>query len=226
MEGYIRLNRKFFENNYWLLQRSFSLSEAWLDLIQLARFEADPISKTLPNGRQIRIERGEIHASLRFLSNRWSWGVDKTRRYIDNHKKKNEIEHRIEQGESVIKLCNYETYNPLPNIKPNTKSNSDQTATKQIIIKGNKKKEISSTEDIKENPRFEKFKNWLKDNCPSVYKMESQITETQFLKLLEAYSIKEISDGLETMDNSKTNNKTIDKRYKSVYRTFLNWNKK
>ena len=64
MDGFIRLNRKFFTNVYWSQQRTFSLSEAWLDLIQMARFDAEPATKELPNGRLITIKRGEIHAGL------------------------------------------------------------------------------------------------------------------------------------------------------------------
>ena len=102
MDGFIRLNRKFFTNVYWSQQRTFSLSEAWLDLIQMARFDAEPATKELPNGRLITIKRGEIHAGLRFLSDRWGWSVEKTQRYINKHIKKHEIERRTEHGESII----------------------------------------------------------------------------------------------------------------------------
>lgn len=128
MDGFIRLNRKFFTNAYWSQQRTFSLSEAWLDLIQMARFDAEPAMKELPNGRLITIKRGEIHAGLRFLSDRWGWSVEKTQRYINKHIQKHEIERRTEQGESILTLCNYEYYNPLEdtvsNTIPNTMSNT------------------------------------------------------------------------------------------------------
>lgn len=42
MEGYIKLSRKFFSNDMWNEARTFSSCEAWLDLIQSARFEATP----------------------------------------------------------------------------------------------------------------------------------------------------------------------------------------
>lgn len=150
-KGYIRLSRKFFENAYWSHQRTFSLSEAWLDLIQMARFEAEPISNILPCGRQITIERGEVHASLRFLSNRWKWSVDKTKRYIDKHKEKGEIVHRSEQGESILKLCNYDIYNPMTKCKKNTIPNTDQTPTSTNNNKDNKEeyKETLSDERVK-----------------------------------------------------------------------------
>lgn len=131
MDGFIRLNRKFFANVYWSQQRTFSLSEAWLDLIQMARFDAEPATRELPNGRLITIKRGEIHAGLRFLSDRWGWSVEKTQRYINKHIQKHEIERRTEQGESVLMLCNYDYYNPVEYAIPNTipYTTSDTTTT-------------------------------------------------------------------------------------------------
>ena len=45
MEGYIKLSRKFFSNDMWNEARTFSSCEAWLDLIQSARFEATQIGR-------------------------------------------------------------------------------------------------------------------------------------------------------------------------------------
>ena len=39
-KGYIMLSRKFFTNDIWQAARAYNESEAWLDLIQSARFEA------------------------------------------------------------------------------------------------------------------------------------------------------------------------------------------
>ncbi len=95
--GYIRLSRKFFNNTYWKSDRSFSFAEAWLDLIQMARFEEEPGCITLSNGRIITIHRGEIRASLRFLADRWGWGKnsDKAKRFIDRHINNKEISDRL-----------------------------------------------------------------------------------------------------------------------------------
>lgn len=137
--AFIRLDRNFFEGKYWQSERSFSQAEAWLDLIQMARFEAETATRILANGRRVSVKRGEIHASLRYLSSRWGWGVDKTRRFIENAKKDNDIEHRTEQGESIIKLCNYDAYNPLKcddrtaNQTPTKhRPNTDQTNNKKV----------------------------------------------------------------------------------------------
>ncbi|MPM96823.1 hypothetical protein SDC9_143988 [bioreactor metagenome] len=137
--AFIRLDRSFFDGKYWTSQRAFSQAEAWLDLIQSARFEAETATRILANGRRISIKRGELHASLRYLSTRWGWGVDKTRRFIENAKKDGDIEHRTEQGESIIKLCNYDYYNPMNDDSQTAnqtvtkhRPNSDQTNNKKV----------------------------------------------------------------------------------------------
>lgn len=152
-KGFIKLSRKFFTNTYWNQKRTFSLSEAWLDLIQLARFEERPTDIILANGREISIKRGEIRASLRFLSDRWGWGVEKTKKFIDKHIEKQEIERRTEQGESIIKLCKYDSYNPSSNTDQYTEQYTDQYADRtptNTVTSTNKKKDKKVKNEKKE----------------------------------------------------------------------------
>ena len=112
---YIQLDRHFFENSYWKQKRRFSLSEAWIDLLQLAQFEADTREKILPNGRQISIERGEIHVSLRLLAKRWGWGVMQVRTFLKKGMLSHQLTQRITQGETMLSICNYDKYSPSSN---------------------------------------------------------------------------------------------------------------
>ena len=143
--GYIRLSRKFFDGTYWSQSRTFSPAEAWLDLVQMARFEVEPAIKLLPNGRKITVERGEVHASLRYLSVRWGWSKGKVQRFIGDNP---DVGHRTGQGETILRLCNYDTYNPPPDPggTPNgtaTGHRRDTDGTKLIKEnKGNNEKEI------------------------------------------------------------------------------------
>ena len=65
MDGFIKLSRKFFSNELWNEARTFSGCEAWLDLIQSARFEATP-RKVSIGGREVVCNRGQYPASIRF----------------------------------------------------------------------------------------------------------------------------------------------------------------
>lgn len=123
--AFIKIDRNFFEGKYWRQKRVFSQAEAWIDLIRTARFEIEPETRILSSGRYITIKRGEIHASIRFLAERWSWGNDKVKRFLDAAISEQAIERRTEQGESILTLLNYGAYNPVgdesqtPNQTPN-----------------------------------------------------------------------------------------------------------
>lgn len=53
-DGFLRLSRRFFSNEMWKVAREFSECEAWLDLIQSARFDAtDEAYSELIGGREI-----------------------------------------------------------------------------------------------------------------------------------------------------------------------------
>lgn len=67
-EGFLRLSRRFFSNEMWNEARTFSSCEAWLDLIQSARFEATPRKESI-GGREISYSRGQYPASIRFYLN-------------------------------------------------------------------------------------------------------------------------------------------------------------
>lgn len=57
-KGFIMLSRKFFSNEMWEAARTFSECEAWLDLIQSARFEATDTIECI-GGREITYGRGQ-----------------------------------------------------------------------------------------------------------------------------------------------------------------------
>lgn len=113
-EGFLRLSRRFFSNEMWKVAREFSECEAWLDLIQSARFEAtDEAYSELIGGREISYSRGQYPASISFLMKRWKWSEKKVRYFLSKLKKKGMITTCNQQGMTVITLCNYDDYNPV-----------------------------------------------------------------------------------------------------------------
>jgi DNA-binding transcriptional regulator YhcF (GntR family) len=110
MAGFIKLSRKFFSNDMWNEARTFSSCEAWLDLIQSARFEATPRKESI-GGREVSYTRGQYPASIRFLAKRWLWSERKVRTFLSRLKKEGMIETNVMQGMSIITLCKYEEYN-------------------------------------------------------------------------------------------------------------------
>lgn len=123
---YIMLSRRFFANPLWVEPREYSRAEAWLDLIQAAGIEERVI---ILDGRAIESRRGELAASRRFLENRWRWSAGKVTRFLDMLKSQGMIETRKEHGQTVIRLCNYDTYNPLVTDRHTGEKTSDEPRT-------------------------------------------------------------------------------------------------
>ena len=166
MEGYIKLSRKFFSNDMWNEARTFSSCEAWLDLIQSARFEATPRMESI-GGREVSYTRGQYPASIRFLSKRWKWSERKVRTFLAFLKRENMITLSQEQGMNVITLVKYEEYNgKLSDTASDTRSDTDimqeiselrkqvtQLLTQQAtqLPKEPKKRHTGDTKQIKGN---------------------------------------------------------------------------
>lgn len=113
-EGYLPINRKLFEHPLWREKREFSYAEAWIDLLRLARFEADSI-KLLIGGKMVEINRGEYPASLRHLAEMWGWSKNKVDKYLDMLILEGMITKRTADGtkQTVVTICKYADYNFL-----------------------------------------------------------------------------------------------------------------
>ena len=64
---------------------------------------------------------------------------------------------------------------------------------------------------------FLNFNNWLKENCPFVLKVATQMTEKQYNQILGQYSKKDLCDVLENLNNWKD----FPKKRTSVYRSVI-----
>lgn len=258
MDGFIKLSRKFFSNELWSEARTFSSCEAWLDLIQSARFEATP-RKVSIGGREVVCNRGQYPASIRFLSRRWRWTERKVRTFLSYLKKEGMITSEVIQGMNMITLCKYEEYNSsdtasdtandtdIINIINDLQYKVTQLTTQQVTHPPKKRhtgdtntkkeednnkespngdeKEAEASSLTSSNPDFIKFNNWLKRKapfCSNPKNFSSQITESEFLKLKEKYTGKQIADVIEQIENRKD----LRKRYTNLYRTVLNWAKR
>lgn len=150
-EGFIKLSRKFFAHPLWMEKRTYSKCEAWLDLIQMAKIEK---TTTIVNGKVIVLGRGQLCASIRFLSERWGFTVMQVRTFISMLKVTQMITTQQHSNETVITLVKYSDYNDKQHIKQqvnNTSSNNrvtneqhiNNTNNKNIRIKEYKKEENS-----------------------------------------------------------------------------------
>jgi hypothetical protein len=110
LTNYMPINRRFFNHSFWLEDRVYSKAEAWLDLLQSARFEVSQ-GKALIGTKVITWNRGELVASVRFLAQRWNWGNGKVLRFIELLEAEGMITRRKIFGQSIVIINNYEMYN-------------------------------------------------------------------------------------------------------------------
>ena len=107
--GYVKLSRKAYaECPFWNEPRPFSRWEAWEDLIQSAAYKDH---RRVVGGQVVDLQRGEILASLRFLAERWGWGLKRVRIFISLLLEMDRIRAQREaQGGTVYLLVNYDAY--------------------------------------------------------------------------------------------------------------------
>lgn len=110
--GFVKLARRAFSkahgDRWWLEPRTFSKWEAWIDVIQLAQFQA--YTYQTEHG-PIALDRGEFIASLRFLAERWKWSVKQVRGFVEQAARIDRIRaQRKTQAGTVYVVVNYETY--------------------------------------------------------------------------------------------------------------------
>lgn len=144
-KGFIPINRRLFEHHLWCQEREYSTFEAWLDLIQSARFEK---GYHMVGYRKVDLEVGELVGSVRYLKERWGWGSNgRVLRFLQHLEEQGMIERKTPNGTpaTVIKLTNYATYNAPP--KKNGTTNRTP-AEQQRNSSGTNRKKVNKENNL------------------------------------------------------------------------------
>lgn len=170
MAGYIKLSRSFFDNKIWQAARAFSECEAWLDLIQSARFEASPTTSRI-GCYEVTWGRGQYPASNRFLAKKWGRSEQWVKSFLGKLKKEQMITVDNSQGLNIINLVNFDKYNGIeannpPNNPPNNPSNDMCLSELQDLITHLVTQQVTHLRNLQptSNPNNKKEKN--KENPP------------------------------------------------------------
>ena len=94
-------------------------------------------------------------------------------------------------------------------------TNADNSEKENLSLREKDERKQLSFNLISEE--FLNFQKWLKENCPFVLKVRSQMNEKEYNKLMKRYSKKELCDALESLNNWKD----FPKKRTSVYRSTL-----
>lgn len=145
--NWFAINRDFINSDLWVSE-PFTKSQAWIDLIGLARFKDGFGYK---RGVEIPLQRGQLCWSSVKLGNRWKWSRGKTKRFLNDLETKQQIVQQETNVTTVITIVNYNIYQPgdTPNSTasstPNSTADGQQKDTKEegntfnTVNNGNKK---------------------------------------------------------------------------------------
>ena len=153
-EGYFRVYRSLFgdDDTFWNEYRERTRWEAWLDLINLARYKKEP-QKVLIGNKVIICNRGELLRSVKNLSERWRWSIMRTRGFLNLLETGEMIQRHNDIVTTRITIVNYSKYQDQQ--QPN---NNDTTTTQQPCNNDATTEEGKRIKEIKEKYRgFARF---------------------------------------------------------------------
>lgn len=105
------MHRRLFDHWIWETDQEVTPGRAWLELLRRAMFKA---KVTNVKGRQIALERGQLIGSHRKLGEWFNWDKNKVDRFLKKLRRAGMIETETGAGVTIITICNYDHYNPLP----------------------------------------------------------------------------------------------------------------
>lgn len=212
--SFIMLDRKFFKHPLWLEDREYSRAEAWLDLVRMAAWKPN---RELVGGHMIEVPVGSIIASERFLGKRWRWGRQKCRSYLKLLEGEKMIERKETQGQTIVSLLKYDTYNnpALANNPPITppQPTPNPRPTQTIEVEEGEERKKKTTSSASTQTSWSKAGGW------------EGITYEIRSKWAEAYPACNLDRQLSQMSEWLTANPTKAKK-SNWYRFATNWLKR
>ena len=121
-DGWIRLYRKLQECWVWEDKEPFDKRSAWIDLLLTAN-HAD--AKLLFNGELITVQRGQILTSVRKLSVKWKWSVNKVYRFLKLLENDKMLQKESNKDRTLLTIVNYSVYQGGEYTNEYTNGNSD-----------------------------------------------------------------------------------------------------
>ena len=121
--GWIKLHRKLQDCWIWQENEPFDKRSAWVDLL-LSANHSD--KKILFNGELIIVKRGQVLTSIRKLSAKWSWSVNRVYRYLRLLESDNMLIKESDNDKTLLTIVNYEVYQRSEYTDGNTVGNTGE----------------------------------------------------------------------------------------------------
>ncbi|PUZ25042.1 hypothetical protein DCC81_12065 [Chitinophaga parva] len=254
LSNFIPINRKFFNHAFWKEERTFSKSEAWLDLCVSARFEESEATELI-GGKLVSWTKGQLPASLRYLAERWKWSKNKVDDFLLLLEREGMICRLAVNGITILSLVNYSVYNGSGQQKGQQKGHANTTqhyissnredsekdskgdkrgtpggqqGDKTNIENKVKKEEINTGTDVPvgvPTGTLDKFKAF-QDWIKTNAPRVAQMKEQLTLQQYVALHQKVSKDQLKNLLLSMHNYEPLLRKNRSVYLTIINWSKR
>lgn len=152
-EGWINIERRILDHWLWTADKPYSYGQAFIDMLFMANFKENTV---VVGGKLIKLEPGEFAASDRYLMQRWGWGNSRLRHFFKLLENDTIVERKLNQNQTVIKLCKYSLYQ-LSQITNKSQPNHSQITakSKQINKESNKEKNNARARARERNFDFE-----------------------------------------------------------------------
>lgn len=125
--GWIKLYIQLQDCWIWLDKEPFDKRSAWVDLLLTANHSD---KKILFNGELITVKRGQILTSVRKLSAKWKWSVNKVYRFIKLLEDDEMLQKESDKDRTLLTIANYSVFQCCEytngNSNGNTNGNSDE----------------------------------------------------------------------------------------------------
>ena len=125
--GWIKLYRQLQDCWIWLDKEPFDKRSAWVDLLLTANHSD---KKILFNGELITVKRGQILTSVRKLSAKWKWSVNKVYRFLKLLEDDEMLQKESDKDRTLLTIENYSIFQCCEytneNSNGNTNGNSDE----------------------------------------------------------------------------------------------------
>ena len=139
--GWVRLHRKIRECSVWDNDSPFDMRSAWMDLVMMVNYED---TKTIFDGKVVTLKAGQRITSVRKLSERWHWGKDRTKRFLDLLETENMIIKESNNRRTLLTIVNYEKYQGQCDTDKDTDEDTDKDTDKPQYKKVRNKKSKNS----------------------------------------------------------------------------------
>lgn len=164
--SFYKMERGWLDSPMWG-EEAYSKREAFEWMIGEAAWDDNKVV-AMPNGKPLRLKRGQVYASIRFMARKFQWSENKVIRYLEFLAVWGAIETQTNTGQTVITICNYSKYqdggntgeyrdehangNALGDADGNTGEYKQQETQETL-----RKKEEGNAGAFASDPAFEKF---------------------------------------------------------------------